>query len=55
MNSTTLYKLLTKLPQDYHPVRTSRMGKSSANSVVDYNVKVHEIDRLRVVDAGVIS
>lgn len=30
------------------------MGNSTTNSVVDYNLKVHGIDRLRVVDAGVI-
>lgn len=30
------------------------MGNSTANSVVDYNLKVHGLGRLRVVDAGVI-
>jgi choline dehydrogenase len=37
----------------YHPVGTCRMGSSSANSVVDASLKVHGIDRLRIVDASV--
>jgi choline dehydrogenase len=37
----------------YHPVSTCRMGPSAANSVVDASLKVHGIDRLRVVDASV--
>ncbi len=37
----------------YHPVGTCRMGKSLADSVVDATLKVHGIERLRVVDASV--
>jgi choline dehydrogenase len=37
----------------YHPVSTCRMGPSAGNSVVDAALKVHGIDRLRVVDASV--
>jgi choline dehydrogenase len=37
----------------YHPVGTCRMGSSAANSVVDAALKVHGIDRLRIVDASV--
>ena len=37
----------------YHPVSTCRMGASAADSVVDATLKVHGIDRLRVVDASV--
>lgn len=31
------------------------MGNSTTNSVVDYNLKVHGIDRLRVVIPQIIS
>ena len=37
----------------YHPVGTCRMGKSQGESVVDASLKVHGIERLRVVDASV--
>jgi choline dehydrogenase len=37
----------------YHPVGTCRMGPSAENAVVDASLKVHGIDRLRVVDASV--
>jgi choline dehydrogenase len=37
----------------YHPVSTCRMGVSAADSVVDASLKVHRIERLRVVDASV--
>jgi len=38
---------------DYHPCGTCRMG-IGADSVVDGTLKVHGIDRLRVVDASVM-
>ncbi|MDB6085670.1 MAG: choline dehydrogenase [Gammaproteobacteria bacterium] len=37
----------------YHPVGTCRMGASSAESVVDSRLRVHGVERLRVVDASV--
>jgi choline dehydrogenase-like flavoprotein len=37
----------------YHPVGTCRMGPSAANSVVDAALRVHGIERLRIVDASV--
>jgi len=37
----------------YHPVGTCRMGSSAVNSVVDSSLKVHGVERLRVVDASV--
>ncbi len=37
----------------YHPVGTCRMGASAGDSVVDATLRVHGIDRLRVVDASV--
>ncbi|CAG9764253.1 unnamed protein product [Ceutorhynchus assimilis] len=38
----------------YHHSGTTRMGKSITDSVVDSNLKVHGIEKFRVVDAGVI-
>ncbi|XP_018572219.1 glucose dehydrogenase [FAD, quinone] [Anoplophora glabripennis] len=38
----------------YHPVGTTRMGKSSNDSVVSPKLFVHGMNRLRVVDAGVM-
>ncbi|CAH1130736.1 unnamed protein product [Ceutorhynchus assimilis] len=38
----------------YHPIGTTRMGRSCKNSVVNSELKVHGIDGLRVVDASVI-
>jgi choline dehydrogenase len=37
----------------YHPVGTCRMGKSIGGSVVDTALRVHGMERLRVVDASV--
>ncbi len=37
----------------YHPVGTCRMGMSAGESVVDATLRVHGIERLRVVDASV--
>jgi len=37
----------------FHPVSTCRMGENRETNVVDSRLKVHGIDRLRVVDASV--
>jgi len=37
----------------YHPVGTCRMGGAAGDSVVDATLRVHGVDRLRVVDASV--
>jgi choline dehydrogenase len=37
----------------YHPVGTCRMGHTSGDSVVDRALRVHGVERLRVVDASV--
>ncbi|ERL83368.1 hypothetical protein D910_00287, partial [Dendroctonus ponderosae] len=37
-----------------HSIGTTRMGNDTQNSVVSSTLKVHGIDKLRVVDAGVI-
>lgn len=36
----------------FHPACTTRMGISTKNSVVDPTLKVHNMEQLRVVDAG---
>ncbi|XP_019881598.2 alcohol dehydrogenase [acceptor] [Aethina tumida] len=38
----------------FHPVGTTRMGKFSNDSVVNNELKVHGIRKLRVVDAGIM-
>lgn len=37
----------------YHPVGTCRMGSAPGESVVDASLRVHGVERLRVVDASV--
>jgi choline dehydrogenase len=37
----------------YHPVGTCRMGRSIGESVVDATLRVHGVERLRVIDASV--
>ena len=37
----------------YHPVGTCRMGRAAGESVVDAALRVHGMERLRVVDASV--
>ena len=37
----------------YHPVGTCRMGAAAGESVVDASLRVHGVERLRVVDASV--
>ena len=37
----------------YHPVGTCRMGRAIGESVVDASLRVHGMERLRVVDASV--
>jgi choline dehydrogenase len=37
----------------YHPVGTCRMGKDAAHSVVDPQLRVHGVERMRIVDASV--
>ena len=37
----------------FHPVSTCAMGPDTAHCVVDHRLKVHGLDRLRVIDASV--
>ena len=37
----------------FHPTSTCRMGRSAADSVVDQRLRVHRVEKLRVVDASV--
>jgi choline dehydrogenase len=37
----------------FHPVSTCRMGQDKAESVVDHRLRVHGIERLRVIDASI--
>jgi choline dehydrogenase len=37
----------------YHPVSTCRMGRAAGESAVDGSLRVHGVERLRVVDASV--
>ena len=37
----------------YHPVGTCRMGRDARDSVVDASLRVHGVERLRIVDASV--
>ena len=38
----------------WHPVGTCSMGRDAANAVVDADLRVHGLDRIRVCDASVI-
>ena len=37
----------------YHPVSTCRMGPDRARAVVDARLRVHGLERLRVIDASI--
>jgi choline dehydrogenase len=37
----------------FHPVSTCRMGPDQRESVVDHRLRVHGLDRLRVIDASI--
>ncbi|MCL4152630.1 UNVERIFIED_CONTAM: hypothetical protein GTU68_039857 [Idotea baltica] len=52
-DSDLLKHLLEKVETCYHPVGTCKMG-SDEMAVVDNELKVHGIDRLRVVDASIM-
>ena len=38
----------------YHPVGTCRMSDTREDAVVDSQLRVHGLDRLRVVDASIM-
>ena len=53
-SETELEEAVRKYSQTiYHPVGTCKMG-SDASAVVDDELKVHGIDKLRVVDASIM-
>jgi choline dehydrogenase len=37
----------------FHPVSTCRMGPDPAHSVVDHRLRVHRLERLRIIDASI--
>lgn len=45
--------ILKNVETAYHPVGTCKMGKDNM-SVVDTNLKVHNINKLRIIDASIM-
>ncbi|XP_028161683.1 glucose dehydrogenase [FAD, quinone]-like [Ostrinia furnacalis] len=56
LDSSDYWKCIAKnmVISVYHPVGTARMGKDSKTSVVSSKLKVHSVNKLRVVDASVM-